>query len=102
MRQENLEQFAAKRFFFERKTVPRQLLCNGAGALAHMASRQIFERCADNSERVIAVMLIKFCVLDGDDRVDEIRGQLVVRHRLAILDIDLAEDLAVAIEDHAR
>ena len=46
-------------------------------------------------------MLIKLCVLNGDDGVNEIGRQLVVRHRLAILDIDLAEDFAVAIKNHA-
>ena len=100
--QENLEQLAAERFFFERKTVARQLLRNGAGALAHMSGRQIFQRCADDSERIEAVMLIKFCVFNCDDRVNEIGRQLVIRHRLAVLNVDLAEDLAVAIENHAR
>jgi hypothetical protein len=45
-------------------------------------------------------MLIKFCVFNSDDRVNEIGRQPVVRHCLPVLDIDLAEDLAVAIEDH--
>ena len=99
--QKNLEQLAAERSFLERKTVARQLLRNCAGALAHMAGREIFQRGADDPEQIVAVMLIKFCVLDGDDRVDEIGRQLVVRHCLAVLDVDLAKDFAVAIENHA-
>ena len=46
-------------------------------------------------------MLIKFRVLDGDDRVDEIARQLIVRHCLPVLDVDLAEYLALSIENHA-
>ena len=102
MRQENLEQFAAERFLLERKTVARQLLRNGAGALAHMSGRQIFQRCPDDSEQIVAMMLIKFRIFNCDDRVNEIGRQLVVRHCLAVLNVDLPEDLAVAIEDHTR
>ena len=49
--QENLQQLAAVRSFFQRKTVARQLLRNGAAALADMAGRQIFERCANDSQQ---------------------------------------------------
>ena len=47
-------------------------------------------------------MLVELVVLDGDDRVDQIARQLFVGNGLAVLDVDLAEDLVVAIEDHAR
>ena len=47
-------------------------------------------------------MSVKFCVLDGDDRVDEIARQLIVRHCLPVLDVDLAEYPALSIENHAR
>ena len=67
-----------------------------------MSGRQIFQRCADDAEQIVAVMSIKFRVLNSDDRINEIVRQLVVRHGLAILDIDLAEDFAIAIEDYAR
>ena len=50
--------------------------------------------------KIVAVVLIKFCVLDGNDGVDQIGSQLLVRDRLAVLDVDLAKDLAVAIENH--
>src|SRR5205823_10142204 len=42
--QKNLERLAAERSFFERKTVARQLLCDGACTLAHMAGGQVLER----------------------------------------------------------
>ncbi len=102
LRQKKLEQLAAKRFLLERKTVARQLLCNRACTLAHMAGRQILKCCTDDPEQIVAVVLIKLCVLDGHNGLDEIGRQLAVRHRLAVLNIDLAEDLAVAIENHAR
>ena len=46
-------------------------------------------------------MLIKFRVLYGDDRVDEIGRQLLVRHRLSVFYVDLAEDFAVPIQNDA-
>ena len=98
--QKNLEQLAAVCSFFERETVARQLLCDGAAALPHMACRQIFERCANDPQKIVAVVLIKFCVLDGNDGVDQIGSQLLVRDCLAVFDVDLAKDLPVAIENH--
>ena len=47
------------------------------------------------------MVLIKFRVLNGDDCIDEIGRQLLVRHSFPVLHIDLAEDLAVAIQYHA-
>ena len=46
-------------------------------------------------------MLIKFRVLYRDDCVDEIRRQLLVRHGLSVFYVDLAEDLAVSIQNDA-
>jgi hypothetical protein len=45
------------------------------------------------------VVFVKFCILDCNDRVDQIGSQLLVRNRLAVLDVDLAKDLPVAIEN---
>ncbi len=47
------------------------------------------------------MVLVEFCVLDSDNRIDEILRQLLVRHRVAVFNIDLAEDLAVTIQNHA-
>ena len=46
------------------------------------------------------MMLIKFCVFDSDKGVDEILRQLIVGHSLAVLDVDLAKDFSIAIENH--
>ena len=86
----------------ERKTVARQLLRNRAPALPHVTGSQIFQRCADDSEEIVAAMLIKFCILNRHDRIHEVAGQLIVRHSLAVFDIDLAEDFSISIENHAR
>src|SRR4029453_12811970 len=90
-RQKNFEQFAAKRFFLERKTVARQLLCNRARALTYVARREVFQRGTDDPHQIVSLMPIKFRVLDGDYCVDEIAGQLIVRHCIPVLDVDLAE-----------
>ncbi len=65
-----------------------------------MAGRQIFERGPNDSQQIVAVVFVEFCVLDGNDGVDQIGSQLLVRDRLAVLDVDLAKDLPVAIENH--
>ena len=101
-RQKNFEQLAAECFFLERKTVARELLGDCARALADVTGRQVLQRRADDPLQIVSVMLVKFCVLDGDDCVDQVAGQLIVRHRLAVLDVDLAEYLAFSIENHAR
>ena len=76
-RQKNFEQLAAKCFLLERKTVARQLLRNRARALAHVAGREVFQCRTDDPHQIVSLMPIKFCVLDGDDRVDEIARQLI-------------------------
>ena len=100
--QKNFQQLAAKCFLLERKTVARQLLRNRASALPHVTGSQIFQRCPDDSEEIVAAMPIKFCILNRHNCVDEVAGELLVRHCFAILHVDLAEDLAVAIENHTR
>ena len=52
-------------------------------------------------EQVVAVVLVKFVVLRRDDGVDEILRELGVGNGLAILDVNLAEDFVVPIDDHA-
>ena len=56
---------------------------------------------AHDAEQIVTAVLIKLIVLDRDDGVDQIARQLFVRNGLAILDVDLAEDLIVPIHDHA-
>ncbi len=98
---EHFEQLAAKGFAFEIEAVPRQLLGDRARPLANVAGDGVLERGPDNSQQIVAVVLIKFVVLHRDDGVDEIGRELVVGNGLAILDVDLAKDLVVPIDDHA-
>src|SRR5215472_13499886 len=65
-----------------------------------MSCDHVFERCPNDPEQIVSVVLVKFCVFDGNHSVDEIWRQLFVRHCLAVLDIDLAEDFAVAIQNY--
>src|SRR5439155_19799372 len=97
----NFEQFAATRFSLESKTVARGLLRYRASALAHMSGDQGLECGAQNSRNCVAVMLVDTCVLDRNDGVDQIARELLVRNGLTVLDVDLAEDLVVSIQNHA-
>ncbi len=78
-----------------------QLLGDGAGPLSDVTGQSILERSADDAEDVVAVVLIELVVLGGDNGVDEVGRELVVGDSLAILDVDLAKDLVVAIENDA-
>ena len=66
-----------------------------------MAGGDVLERGPDNSQQIVAVVLIKLVILHRDDGVDEIGRELVVGNGFAILDVDLAKDLVVPIDDHA-
>src|SRR5205085_9961311 len=68
--EEDLQQLATVCSFFERETVARQLLCDGAAALPHMTCSQVFQRCANDTQQIIAVMFVKFCVLDGNNSIN--------------------------------
>jgi hypothetical protein len=46
-------------------------------------------------------VLIEFVVFHRDHRVHEIARQLIVGNGFAVLDIDLAENFSVSIEDQA-
>src|SRR6266851_1509825 len=100
-RQKNLEELAAERFFFQSKTVSRELLGDRACALSHMAGQKVFKSRSHDSEKIVAVMLIKFTVLNPDHGVDQIARQLIVWNRFAVLDVNLAEDFIVPIENYA-
>ena len=67
-----------------------------------MSGHQILQRRSQNSGKRVAVMLIKFCVFHRNDRIDQIRRQLIVGNGFAVLDVDLAEDFVVSIQDHTR
>ncbi len=97
----HLEQLAAKRLALEIETVARQLLGDRARALPHVTGGGVLERGAHNAEQVVAMMLVKLVVLYRDDRVHEVGGQLIVGDGLPILDVDLAEDFVVPIDNHA-
>ena len=100
-RQKNFEQLAVECSFLERKTVARELLRDRARALPDVAGREIFQGRTGDPEQIVAAMLIKFRVFRRHDRVDQIAWQLVVRHRLPIFDVDLAEDFPISIENYA-
>ena len=99
--EENLEQLAPESSFLERKTIARQLLRDRARTLPHVAGGEILQRGAHDAEEIVTAVLIEFRVLHRDDGIDEIARQLVVRNGLPILDVDLPENLVVAIDDDA-
>ena len=101
-REKNLQQLAPEGALLERKGIARELLRDRARTLPHPACGQILQRRAHDPEKIIAAVLVKFRVLHRHDCVDEIARQLVVGYGLAILHVDLAHDLVVPIQDHAR
>ena len=67
-----------------------------------MTGGEILERCPDDPEQIVTVMLVKLVVLGRDGCVDQVGRELLVGNGLAILDVDLAKDLVVPVKDHAR
>ena len=99
--EKNLEQLAAEGSFLERKTIARQLLGDRAAALPHVTGGEILQRSPHDAREIVTAVLIEFVVFHRDDGIDQIARDLVVGNRLSILDIDLAEDFVVPIEDDA-
>ena len=99
--EKNFEQFSAESSLLERETIARQLLRDCASTLAHVTSGDVLQRRSHNPKQVVAAVLIKLVVFNRDDRVDQIGWQLLVGNGLAILHVDLAEDLIVSIHNHA-
>ena len=52
-------------------------------------------------KEIVAAVLIEFVVFHRDHSVHEIARQLIVGNGLAVLDVDLAENFSVPVEDHA-
>ena len=100
-REVDFEKFPTISLFLERKTVARELLGDRACTLSHVAGDKIFEGGPHDAGRIVAAMLIKFVVFHRDNGVYQIARQLIVGNGLAVLDVDLAEDFSVPIEDHA-
>src|ERR1043166_7210888 len=84
--QKNLEQFAMKRAFLERKTVPGQLLGDRTCPLADMTGRDVLQRCPCDSKQIVTAMLIKLPIPPRDHRIDQAARQLLIGHRLAVED----------------
>ena len=57
---------------------------------------------ANDADRVHAAVLVEALVLDGDDAVDEVRRDPRQRHDLAVLEIEVREELAVGGVDLGR
>ena len=99
--QKDFDQFAAICFPFESEAVAGQLLGDRACALTNAPSGQIFQTGAQNSPQGVAVMLIETGIFNRDHSIHQIARNLVVGNRLPVFDVDLSEDFAVAIKNHA-
>ena len=66
-----------------------------------MAGDDVLNAARMIPNKIVAVVLIKFVVLHRDNRVDQIAAEVDRRNGFAVLDIDLAKDLVVPIENHA-
>src|SRR5258708_34135938 len=61
-RQKNLEELAAERFFFQSKTVSRELLGDRACALSHLAGQKVFKSRPHDSDKTLPSVLINLTV----------------------------------------
>jgi hypothetical protein len=75
------------------------LLRDGRAALHDAPRFEVGERRADDAERIDAVMLEEAIVLGGDERLHHVLGDLVVRQHDALLQVELADELALRRED---
>jgi len=76
------------------KTVARELLRDRARALPDVASREIFQGRTGDPEQIVAAVLVNFASSTATTALTS-RVATVVRHRLPVLDVDLAGDFAV-------
>ena len=77
------------------------LLRDGRAALDHVARLEVGEGGADDAERVDAVVLEEAIVLGGDERLHHVLRDLVVGQDDALLQVELADELALRREHAA-
>ena len=97
----DFEKFSAIGPFLQGKTVAGELLSNRAGALPDVAGDEVDQGCAHNAKEIVAAVLVKFVVFHRDNSVHQIARQLIVGNGLAVLDVDLAENFSVPVQNHA-
>ncbi len=71
-------------------------------ALDHAAGARVGDDGAERAGDVDAEMLVEAPVLGGEHRLDQMVGQLIERHRMAVLDAAAADLVAVAVEEGDR
>ena len=66
-----------------------------------MARRKILQSSTKDSEKIVATVLVKLVVFHRDNSVYEIAWYLLVRNRLPVLDINLAKNFVITINNDA-
>ena len=77
-----------------------QLLGQGGAALLHLPRRHVPDQCARRALHVHATVLVEAGVLDRDHRLPHDPGDLVARHRRAVLLVEVRDHLAVGGQHH--
>ena len=84
-------ELALERAVGSQEEVLDELLGDGAAALTHLAGSQVREQRARDAAQIDAAMHLEALVLDGEDRVDQVRRQLLELHQLALLAVHAVE-----------
>src|ERR1700693_402432 len=93
-RQKHLEYFPIVGPISQIKHVPGQLLRHRTGTLADTSGLGILDQRPEHPEKIDPAVFVKAVVLFRNDRVHQIRRDLVQRYLFSILNEDFSEDLS--------
>ena len=101
-RQHHFLRLARDRALLGQEQILGELLGDGRAALRGAAAQHVGDQRAHDSERVDAVMRVEAAILDGDEGLRHVVGQLAQRHRGAAHVAARGERRAVGAEDQDR
>src|ERR1700693_1063684 len=101
-REKDLEYLTMIRAIPQIEYIPGYLLGNRAGALPDATGPGILEQRAKYPVKVNAAVLVKPVILLRDDSIDQVGRNLVEVDLFSILNKDFAENLSIAVVNHAR
>jgi hypothetical protein len=98
-REEGFLDLAFQRALVGQEQVLGELLGEAGTALNHGIGADIFGHGAHEAENIDAVMVEEAAILRCKNRLDDMIGHLVDRHRIALDEAALADFVAVAVEE---
>jgi len=99
-RQDGLADLALQSLRLREEDIARQLLGDGACSLADVTSHHVGQDCAPHRPQVHAPMVEEATVFRCQDRAPHDLGDLDERDGVAVLEEQLADDIAVTVEKH--